>query len=412
MKTNNIFFLFLMGQLISTSILQAQWVQSNLNSGLGRSLYSDGTTVYAATLQGVYYTNDTGDPWFSIGPQNEDIFSIVKSDNKIIAGSGTDHGVYLSTNNGQDWYQPPTLMNQSIWALAKSNTHIFAGTWGGGVFRSADNGESWESAGLDGRAIRDLLVVDNKLYAASDDFSYGRIYYTSDNGNTWNYGSLDSPACSPRGLLFNDGKLFACDMGLWASTDMGNTWHVQYGLTFDSTGNVTDGMMFRSITKYKQYLIASVDFESIFISSDNGISWNSFNEEIITDWTFVDVEINGQYIWALRESFGNAYRRPLQDIVTTVDEKENIINNFTLYQNYPNPFNPTTTIKISLPKSGLVQVKVYDILGNEIKNLLNEYKQAGTHYIEFDASKLSSGVYFFRISTNNFSDTKKMVLVR
>ena len=412
MKTNNIFFLFLMGQLISTSIMQAQWVQSNLNSGLGRSLYSDGTTVYAATVQGIYYTNDTGDPWFSIGPQNEDIFSIVKTDNKIIAGSGANHGVYLSTNNGQDWYQPPTLMNQSIWALAKSNTHIFAGTWGGGVFRSADNGESWESAGLDGRAIRDLLVVDNILYAASDDFLYGRIYYTSDNGNTWNYGSLDSPACSPRGLLYNDGKLFACDMGLWASTDMGSTWHIQYGLTFDSTGNITEGMLFRSITKYNQYLIASVDFESIYISSDNGISWNSFNEEIITDWTFVDVEINGQYIWALRESFGNAYRRPLKDIVTTVDEKENIIDNFTLYQNYPNPFNPTTTIKISLPKSGIIQIKVYDILGNEIKNLLNEYKQAGTHYIEFDASRLSSGVYFYTLQAGNFTQTKKLLLLR
>lgn len=85
---------------------------------------------------------------------------------------------------------------------------------------------------------------------------------------------------------------------------------------------------------------------------------------------------------------------------------------FELGQNYPNPFNPITTIQISLPKSGIVQIKVHDILGTEIRNLLNEYKAAGTYNIEFDANSLSSGVYFYTLQAGNFAQTKKLLLLK
>ena len=409
----------LMFFLILSISVNAQWTQSGLNPGLGRSLYTDGTTIYAATNQGVYYTNDIGDPWFSIGPQNEDIYAIVKTGNKIIAGSGLGHGIYLSTNNGQDWYQPPTLSNYNINALAKSTTHIFAATWTGGIFKSTDDGESWVNAGLSDKAFWDLLVVDNILFAASPDL-YSRIYYTADNGDTWNYGSLGYPASDPRGLYYSDGKLFACDAGLWVSTDMGVNWDLQYGVTFDSTGYPTDVMMFKSITKYNQFLVASVMFESIYTSTDNGVSWNPFNEGIISDWTFTDVEINGPYIWALRDFFGNAYRRPVSDLITNVEDKGNIIDDFKLKQNYPNPFNPNTRIKYQIPNAGLVILKVYDILGKEVSKLVDEYKPAGNYEVEFDASSLPSGVYFYRLRAGDpssgtgqsFVETKKMVLMK
>jgi len=411
MKKYNLLFWFFVGQFILTGILQAQWLQSNLNAGIGRSLYSDGTTIYAATAQGVYYTNDIGDPWFSVGPQNEDIYSIVKAGNKIIAGSGMGHGIYLSTDNGQNWYQPQTLTNQSVYALAKNSTHIFAGTWGGGIFRSADNGESWESAGLVGKGFWDLLVVGNLLYAASPDF-YSRIYYSSDNGTTWNYGSLGYPASDPRGLFYSDGKLFACDMGLWVSTDMGSTWQIQYGLEFDSTGYPINVKMFKSITRYNNYLIASVMAESIYISSDNGVNWIPFNEGIISDWTFADMEVNGSHIWALRDFFGNAYRRPVQDLLMTLDKRENNIDNFILYQNYPNPFNPSTTIEFDLSSKSMVTLKIFNVLGEEVSTLVSEWLPAGSYSYEWDASNLPSGVYLYLLETAGFVETRKMVLIR
>jgi hypothetical protein len=94
--------------------------------------------------------------------------------------------------------------------------------------------------------------------------------------------------------------------------------------------------------------------------------------------------------------------------------KDNNINkiNFSLNQNYPNPFNPATTIKYSIPKTGLVKLIVYDILGKEVKVLINEEQTVGTHEVIFNASKLSSGIYFYRIQNGNYFAVKKMMLLR
>lgn len=85
---------------------------------------------------------------------------------------------------------------------------------------------------------------------------------------------------------------------------------------------------------------------------------------------------------------------------------------YRLYENYPNPFNPSTVIKFSLPGAGKIKLTVYNALGREVQVLFNGIKQAGTHEITFDADNLPSGVYFYRLSAGNFTDTKKMVLVR
>jgi len=85
---------------------------------------------------------------------------------------------------------------------------------------------------------------------------------------------------------------------------------------------------------------------------------------------------------------------------------------FALKQNYPNPFNPTTKIEFSIPAENNVEIKVYNILGMEVATLLNEHKQAGTHNVEFNANALSSGIYFYKISSGNFSAIKKMTLLR
>jgi len=85
---------------------------------------------------------------------------------------------------------------------------------------------------------------------------------------------------------------------------------------------------------------------------------------------------------------------------------------FKLSQNYPNPFNPATTINFSIPKSELVKIKVYDILGKEVATIVNEQMNAGSYNLTFDASKLTSGVYIYKITAGSFSDIKKMMLVK
>ena len=85
---------------------------------------------------------------------------------------------------------------------------------------------------------------------------------------------------------------------------------------------------------------------------------------------------------------------------------------FSLSQNYPNPFNPSTKIKYALSIRQYAILKVYDILGNEIATLVNEELPAGSYEVEFDGSKLTSGIYFYRLQAIDFNQTKKMVLIK
>lgn len=100
------------------------------------------------------------------------------------------------------------------------------------------------------------------------------------------------------------------------------------------------------------------------------------------------------------------------NVTVDVDDKEQLPSEFSLKQNYPNPFNPTTIISYKLPAAGKVSLKVYDVLGREVTTLVNEYNPAGSYEVEFDASSLSSGTYFYRLTAGNFIQTKKMILVR
>ncbi|MGD1005601.1 MAG: T9SS type A sorting domain-containing protein [Ignavibacteriaceae bacterium] len=85
---------------------------------------------------------------------------------------------------------------------------------------------------------------------------------------------------------------------------------------------------------------------------------------------------------------------------------------YKLFANYPNPFNPSTIIQYQLPTNGMVTVKVYDILGREVKTLVNDYKTAGNYSVNFDASRLASGIYFYQIRAGNFTSTKKMMYLK
>lgn len=86
------------------------------------------------------------------------------------------------------------------------------------------------------------------------------------------------------------------------------------------------------------------------------------------------------------------------------------ISSIELFQNYPNPFNPTTTIKYSIPVSSQVSLKIFDIIGSEVATLVNEQQEAGTFLIEFDASKLTSGIYFYQIQAGKYLETRKLIL--
>lgn len=107
------------------------------------------------------------------------------------------------------------------------------------------------------------------------------------------------------------------------------------------------------------------------------------------------------------------YKPDSTDYVTGVETNDGFTPaDFKLEQNFPNPFNPSTLISYSLPKAGLVSIRIYDVVGREVAELVNDYQEAGKYVLPFTANNLSSGVYFYKIRTNGFSAVKKMTLLK
>jgi hypothetical protein len=104
------------------------------------------------------------------------------------------------------------------------------------------------------------------------------------------------------------------------------------------------------------------------------------------------------------------YNLGVVTVVTPITSE--VPENYSLSQNYPNPFNPVTKINYALPKNGFVTLRVYDVLGRQAVNLVNENKTAGSYSVDFNAGSLTSGVYFYRLEVNGFTDTKKLLLVK
>jgi len=113
---------------------------------------------------------------------------------------------------------------------------------------------------------------------------------------------------------------------------------------------------------------------------------------------------------AITFDYGNWILKTIQ----SVTEAENLLTplQYSLEQNYPNPFNPSTTIKYQLPNDGFVTIKIFNVLGKEVSTLVKEKQEAGSHSVEYNAADLQSGVYFYRIESGSFIETKKMVLLK
>jgi S-formylglutathione hydrolase FrmB len=152
-----------------------------------------------------------------------------------------------------------------------------------------------------------------------------------------------------------------------------------------------------------QRKFGSNDFVTIGSVRGNGTTTSPNN------YTYIDKLFDaGKYFYRLKQiDFGGKY-----EYSSTVEVDWSPFTTYKLEQNYPNPFNPTTTIGFGIPEKGNVRLSILNVLGEEIRVLLNEEKEPGYHSIDFDASELPSGVYLYRIQTVNNIDTKKMILVR
>jgi hypothetical protein len=144
------------------------------------------------------------------------------------------------------------------------------------------------------------------------------------------------------------------------------------------------------------------------LTTDKGETWDEFetpDSAVVYDLQFTDARTG----YAVGE---NGTILKLDPTLVNVENEPDLPEDFILFQNYPNPFNPITKISFQVSDFGFVTLYVYDILGNEVATLINEEKPAGAYEVEFNASRLSSGIYFYQLKAAEFVDTKKMIYLK
>ncbi|MGA9295622.1 MAG: PQQ-binding-like beta-propeller repeat protein [Ignavibacteriaceae bacterium] len=164
------------------------------------------------------------------------------------------------------------------------------------------------------------------------------------------------------------------------------------------------------------YLQTNASIQSPVLIVDNNLAvFGNLDGEVFTlklNSSGLNKMTANKYEWPTFK--GNNKRTGNKSEVLTGINNENSseVKDYRLAQNYPNPFNPSTIINYEIPKSGLVTIKMYDVLGREVSTLVNEVKIQGRYSVKFDGSNLASGLYFYRITSNNFTETRKMMLMK
>ncbi|MBK9096687.1 MAG: T9SS type A sorting domain-containing protein [bacterium] len=193
---------------------------------------------------------------------------------------------------------------------------------------------------------------------------------------------------------------------MYKTTDGGNNWEFLSDI-FDLTV-----LQFAFESNSKGYMLA-VDYNyqdlyTIYQTLDGGLNWVPLRKYTYLKNIFVSE--TGK-IWGVGE-YAQIFSS--DEIITSVEEDQikEEINTYLLSQNFPNPFNPITTIRYSIANHSNVTIKVYDILGREVVALVNEEKPVGEYEVEFNAETLPSGIYFYQLKAGQFSETKKMILLK
>ncbi len=295
------------------------------------------------------------------------INSILERTNSSQFWVGTDRGAYLLPQYYpfSSWIEINTGLPSSetkVRAIFENEGEVFAGT-NSGVYQLS--GFNWDekNTGLTNINVTSLATAPGYLIAGTSQGSIGGVYLSSDNGNNWTLSLNDSWVTS---IVTIGTNIFVGTFGngIWRSTNNGGSW-----------SQINDGLGSGA------YYVLSVGYDNQYLFAGT----------------------NGSSIW----------RRPLSQVVTGAEDETNQQRmEFSLEQNYPNPFNPSTTISWQSPVSSYQTLKVYDVLGNEVATLVNEEKPAGSYEVTFDASGLSSGIYFYKMQSGSFVETKKMLLLK
>lgn len=382
--------------LVISSSLKAQWIKcTGFSSEDVRSLITFENNIYAGTIdKGIFVSSDDGNNWIRTPLNNLTVWTFAAIGNIIYAGTD-GAGVFQSTNNGSSWTQT-SLNNKSVLSLATIGDNIFAGTVFSGIYLSTNKGTSWTQTSFNNKQILTMITLGNNLYAG---IAQEGIYISTNMGTNWVKTSFPGDAWSFTKI---DSILFAGAYygGVYLSTNAGTSWSLV----------ALDGITVYSMAASGNNVFAGTYQSGVYLSENRGTNWHEINQGLPGGITVKAIQIKDGFVFVGTEQ--GVWSRLMSEITGVEIISSDVPVNYFLHQNYPNPFNPVTTIEFYLPHSSFVTLKIFDSLGKEVVKLINESKSIGHHRIQFDASDLSSGIYFYRIESEGKFLTKQMLLLK
>lgn len=279
-----------------------------------------------------------------------------------------------------------------------------------------------------------LMGVPNE--SEGSNWNAGAVYYFVKNGSTWSlekrfvYGGFDphDPANEynsyfGRSVCLNGNLIVIGDNG-WGNNEGA-------AFVFNKSGDYIQKIAYPYDVGTNFGWSINLDGDNLIIGSNpvgdlpgyvrilefdgqQFVEKNEFTEAVVGDFG-VSVEVdNNNYVIGNPSKYSNGKGEVYYfgNLVSDVKNEKELPDSYVLTQNYPNPFNPSTSINYSLPKSGFVSVSIYDVNGELVQTLVSGDKIRGDYSIHFNADNLSSGIYFYQIKTNDFSSTKKMILLK
>ncbi len=426
-KIIGIVFLFI---LLNFSIFpQNFWekINSPTSKTLNSIIFLDSLNGWVAGDSGlIIHTSDGGENWETqFGNDSLNVVSIYfVNQEKGWASAWSSvyepYGTFIltTTNGGLNWNSTQLRIGEAF-----VNSFYFLDTLTGfavgypGVFlRTTDGGTSWRHVNLDSSLIAGFPPYTVKFLTPQYGYACGGVrdiagvvWRTTDGGLNW-MTVVDSLSAEPFFTIQIFDSLHIMVMGgdpeygasLVETTDGGDTWDYR---TLGILWYPVDAE-YRTLTEGWAPLGPKLRF---LFTTDSGENWSEQptpDSTSVTRLSFPD-SIHGFGIGNNGDIIKYVYQKP-NEIKSNVEK----INSFNLGQNFPNPFNPVTTISYTMPNNGNVTLKVYNVLGKEIITLVNEYKQSGTYNVQFDGSKLSSGIYLYKIQAGDFTQVKKMILLK
>lgn len=397
--------LFVLLSIWFTSNTYAQWV--NMNQGFNpRCFAATGSYLYVGSTLGLYRSTNNGINFTRISSTtfNSTVSALGLNDTRVFAGTSNSGvgGLYYTTDGDTTWTQ--TFLSSVDNILVTSGyVYIISQTQ---VWRSSNNGVSFIQTSAPNSWALGANASGSMMYCGT---SQG-LYASSNNGSSWALlNPLDSLIVSDIGV-YNNTNIYVCTKSngirpgsIWISTNTGGSWSRKQ-LFNDNR------MSYYSCVLQNPNILVGCD-SGVVLSRNNGASWINKSEGLNNNMRTVSkLFYANNYVFASVSA--ELWRRPYLDAINVKKISEQVPVKYSLSQNFPDPFNPSTTIQYSVPTKGLVTLTVYDLLGRVITMLVNETQTPGTYMVDWNASTNPSGVYFYTLQTSNFTDTKRMVLIK